>query len=216
MAARIPFIERDRDFRNVARKTIKPRALIALLLLLSIGLTVLVGCGSQVPAAASTTSAASKLALGTLDLEGTEEAVDASQAARLLPLWQLLDQLETSGYAAPAEIKAVIDEIETEMAAPQLQAIEAMNLSDAEVAKATGGTSGLTTAAMSTGGSQASAATDPMLGGDPGAGGMPFEGGGPMGGSVQQGGSSSTSSSLASEPSLVERVIELLQKKIQD
>ncbi len=216
MAARIPFIQSDRDFKNVARKTIKPQVLIALLSLFSIGLTVLVGCGSQSTAAPSATSAASRLALGTLDLEGTEEAVDAAQAARLLPLWQLLDELQSSGYAAPAEIKAVIDEIETEMAAPQLQAIEAMNLSDAEVAKATGGTSGLTSTGTSTASSQASAATDPMLGGDPGGGSIPFDGGGPMGGSMQQGGSASTSSSLASEPSLVERVIQLLQKKIQD
>lgn len=215
MAARIPFIQSDRDFRDVSRKTSKPQALIALLLLVSIGLIMLVGCGSRATADSSTSAAASKLALGTLDLEGTEEAVDASQAARLLPLWQLLDQLETSGFAAPAEIKAVIDEIESEMATPQLEAIKAMDLSEAEVAKASAGTSGLLSAGTSTASSQASAAANAMLAGEAG-GGIPFDSGGPMGGSVQQGGSASTSSSLASQPSLIKQVIQLLQKKVQD
>ncbi len=79
-------------------------------------LLLLTGCGSSASTATATSSSAItpalKLALGTLDLEGTDQAVDAAAAAQLLPLWQLLEQLDTSGSAAPVEITTVIEQIE--------------------------------------------------------------------------------------------------------
>ena len=65
-----------------------------------------------------------KLALGTLKLEGTPLAVDKATAAKLLPLWQLLLQLNTSSAAAPQEVTAVIDEIQATMTPAQSQAID--------------------------------------------------------------------------------------------
>ncbi len=154
-----------------------------------------------------------KLALGTLDLEDTNQAVDAAAATRLLPLWQLLDQLETSGSAAPAEITAVVEQIESEMAPSQLKAIEAMNLKDSDVTKASRG-SYASASAEST--SQAAAASNPMLGGDLGGGSIPLDGGGPMAAPAsQQGSSVSSSAASATEPSLVKQVIRLLESKIQ-
>ncbi len=69
-----------------------------------------------------------KLALGTLKLEGTAFAVDSDQAADLLPLWQVLDNLSSSDSAAPEEITAITEQIQETMTAEQLQAIDEMNL----------------------------------------------------------------------------------------
>ena len=107
-------------------------------------LTVLVGCGggqgtsSAVDTGGSETyvskvldtsypdalNASSQLALGTLQLEGTENAVRPEQAAALLPLWQAL----RGGVTVQAEMNAVLKQIEGTMSQEQLAAIAAMRL----------------------------------------------------------------------------------------
>ncbi len=72
----------------------------------------------------------SQLALGTLELEGTEEAVTADQAATLLPLWQALQ----GGVTVEAEVNAVLAQIERTMTTEQLQAIAAMQLTQKDIA----------------------------------------------------------------------------------
>jgi hypothetical protein len=62
--------------------------------------------------------------LGTLRLEGTENAVTPEQAAALLPLWQAL----RGGVTAQAEVNAVLKQIEGTMTQEQLEAIAAMQL----------------------------------------------------------------------------------------
>lgn len=74
-----------------------------------------------------------RLALGTLKLEGTPEAVDAAMATKLLPLWQLLAQLNGSTSAAPQEVSAVLDEIRATMSPDQITAIDKMQLTSADV-----------------------------------------------------------------------------------
>jgi hypothetical protein len=69
-----------------------------------------------------------KLALGTLKLEGTELAVASEQAADLLPLWQVLNTLSASDSAAPDEIAAVTQQIQETMTSEQLTAIDKMGL----------------------------------------------------------------------------------------
>lgn len=69
--------------------------------------------------------ASSQLALGTLLLEGTENAVTPEQAARLLPLWQ---SLRGGTLQGSAEIQAALTAIEKAMTPGQLQAIAAMRL----------------------------------------------------------------------------------------
>jgi hypothetical protein len=70
-----------------------------------------------------------QLALGTLNLEGTDLAVTPQQAATLLPLWQTADSLATSGNAISADLEAALQQIQAAMTADQLQAIQSMDLS---------------------------------------------------------------------------------------
>lgn len=71
----------------------------------------------------------SQLALGTFQLEGTENAVTPEQAKTLLPLWQALQ----GGVTAQAEINAVLKQIESAMTQEQLQAIAAMQLTQEDL-----------------------------------------------------------------------------------
>jgi len=69
-------------------------------------------------------SVSNQLALGTMQLEGTDDAVTPGQAAALLPLWQALQ----GGVTAEAEVSAVLKQIEGTMTREQLQAIAGMQL----------------------------------------------------------------------------------------
>ena len=70
----------------------------------------------------------SQLAIGTLMLEGTDEAVSAEQAGELLPNWQMLEALQSSGTTAQAELDAVLTQIQAAMTSRQLAAIKDMQL----------------------------------------------------------------------------------------
>jgi len=75
----------------------------------------------------------SALAIGTLKLEDTDQAIASDQAADLLPLWQVLNSLTTSDTAAPAEINAVLEQIQETMTSEQMAAIEAMELTGEDI-----------------------------------------------------------------------------------
>jgi hypothetical protein len=108
---------------------------IILLTLLALTLT---ACGasdsaatatvSQTDSAAGSLSGPTLLVLGTLKLDGTDQAVTPEQAAELLPLWQVYSELISSDTAAQAEIDALEKQIEETMTEEQLTAINAMNL----------------------------------------------------------------------------------------
>ena len=74
-----------------------------------------------------------KLAIGTLKLDATKQAVDPAMASKLLPLWQLLHQLNSTSSAAPQEVAAVLDQIRSIMSPDQTAAIEAMQISGADM-----------------------------------------------------------------------------------
>jgi len=74
-----------------------------------------------------------QLALGTLNLEDTPQAVTADQAATLIPLWQALRGTMNSGAAAQAEVDALLKQIEGAMSAEQLSAIRAMKLTQGDL-----------------------------------------------------------------------------------
>lgn len=158
-------------------------------------------------AASSAITPALKLAVGTINLEGTQNAVDAASAANLLPLWQLLEELDSNASSAPQEISAVIEQIRLNMTAPQIQAIDATAFETSQLA-ASGGASPSATGANS--GQAASAGAPQMLGG-PMAGGVPMDGGGPM----PSGSSSRSSSTSKASTTLIQEVITLLEKKLQ-
>ncbi len=173
----------------------------------------LVTTASVAPSQSAITPALT-LAAGTLKLEGTEQAIDAASAAKLLPLWQLLAQLEGSSATASQEISTVIDEIQSNMTASQLEAIDAMSLTAGQPGDAASSSS----SAKASGTQAASAVAGPLPGVGMFAGGGPMDGGGPMPGagprntSTSQASASSTSSA---SPTLIEQVIQLLAKKVQ-
>jgi hypothetical protein len=74
-----------------------------------------------------------KLAIGTLKLEGTGQAVTAKQAADLLPLWQAVKSLSASTNTAPSEITAVYKQIEGVMTPDQTQAIQKITWTQADM-----------------------------------------------------------------------------------
>jgi hypothetical protein len=122
---------------------------MVLILILLAG--VLAGCGSEAASADSTSGqtagaavtpqpytssvlgtsyqgalpASTQLALGTLKLEGTPDAVTPDQARMLLPFWQAI---QGGGAQSDAEVNAVLKQIEGKMQPEQLKAIAAMQL----------------------------------------------------------------------------------------
>jgi hypothetical protein len=69
-----------------------------------------------------------QLALGTLQLEDTSQAVSEEQASELLILWQAYQSLSNSDIAAAAEVEAVRNQIQDTMTAGQIAAISEMRL----------------------------------------------------------------------------------------
>ena len=121
--------------------------------ILSIGIVLpvllaLVACSGLKPAVTSTSTSQSqpnpqsnfsnqpledKLAVGTLKLEGTQQAVTAAQAKTLLTLWKAVKTMSASNTTAAAEMTALYSQIEDAMTAQQIQAIKDLNLSAADM-----------------------------------------------------------------------------------
>jgi len=110
--------------------------------LLLISVFILSACGSAASNSTSTAQGnataqelplATKLAIGTLKLEGSESAVTADQAKDLLPLWQVYSSLIASDTAAQEEKDALAQQIQEAMTADQTKAIEALNLTQRDV-----------------------------------------------------------------------------------
>lgn len=74
--------------------------------------------------------ARNQLSLGSLLLEGTENAITPAQAATLLPLWQAI---QSGALQSNTEINAVLKQIEGKMTAEQLAAIVAMQLTAQDI-----------------------------------------------------------------------------------
>ncbi len=70
-----------------------------------------------------------QLALGTLALEDTPNAVTAEQAQALLPLWKAANSLTGADNVASEEMSGLFDQIEQSMTPEQVQAIQALDLS---------------------------------------------------------------------------------------
>ena len=73
-------------------------------------------------------SVRNQLALGTLQLAGTPNAITSEQARTLLTLWQALRGTTQSGASAPAEVNALLGQIEGALTADQLAAIKDLKL----------------------------------------------------------------------------------------
>lgn len=122
----------------------KTRLVIALVLVLAVVLT---GCKTAdstnqtatVPTGATavprTGTDVRTLALGTLALDGTADAVDAAQAAEMLTLWKAYRALINSDATAPAELAAVLQQISETMTQAQRDAMTA-SMQDADAQSA--------------------------------------------------------------------------------
>ncbi len=74
-------------------------------------------------------NASNQLLLGTMQLEGTEQAITPEQATTLLPLWRAMQ----GGVTAQTEVNALLKQIEGAMTQEQLQAIAAMQLTQEDL-----------------------------------------------------------------------------------
>jgi hypothetical protein len=175
-------------------------------------------------AVTNTITPAMELAVGTLKLEGTNEAVDQELASQLLTYWQIMDELNNNAAAAQQETSAVLEKIQGLMTTGQVNAIHNMQLTQNDVdnvMQVAGSTSVVgNTNTYTSMIPQASASGAP--GGAPLAGsGGPIDGGGFGGGvmttaSSQQNTQTAQTSSPTDSTSLIEQVIKLLESKIKD
>jgi hypothetical protein len=86
------------------------------------------GSATQNGTTAGSLPATTQIAIGTLKLDNTDNAITADQAAKLLPLWETMRVLETSDTAAKQEVDALGTQIQETMTDKQMQAITTMNL----------------------------------------------------------------------------------------
>lgn len=82
---------------------------------------------------ADAASLRNQLAFGALKLEDTASAVTPGQAKTLLPLWQAIVALSGTSTTAEAELTAVQNQIAEAMTPEQLQAIAAMQTTNADL-----------------------------------------------------------------------------------
>jgi len=74
-----------------------------------------------------------ELIVGIFKLEGTDQAVTVKQASELLPLWEVMKVLANSNTSSQVEIDATVRQIKDALTPDQLQAINAMNLTEQDV-----------------------------------------------------------------------------------
>jgi hypothetical protein len=212
-------------------------------MILTILILTLTACGSasnrtnrnSVSQSGSTTGqlpAATQLIIGTLKLDGTDQAVTARQAADLLPLWQTMKVLSESDTAAQQEKDALIAQIQETMTAGQIQAITDMKLTRADMfalvqEQGTGASSSSTGAQNSSSQNRNSSSNSSRRNSGQGGGGFfPGGGGPPEGGFTGGQGQNLTPQQIATaqasrqqrngnsiSPALINAVIAYLQKK---
>ncbi len=165
-----------------------------------------------------------KLALGIIKLDGTPQAVNPTEAAKLLPLWQLLAQLLGSSSSAPQEVTAVMNQIQANMTPEQVKTIAGMQLTSADMFSVfqqaqTADPAGASSAGNGAGGGGGARFFFGGGGGIPGGGGF---GGNRAGGATTNGTGSATSAAQAGQQFsnqvsliLVNQVVQLLQTRIK-
>ncbi len=102
--------------------------------------------GTQPPGGLSIT----QLAVGTIKLDGTDQALTAAEATQLVPLWQALGTIESNAFpqrgqqqqgnatppdfsAVQGQIQAQVQQIQAAMTTDQLQAIQNMQLTPQDI-----------------------------------------------------------------------------------
>lgn len=156
-----------------------------------------------------------ELAVGTLKLDGTAEAVTKEQASQLLPMWEVYKQIVSSDTSAQQEIDGLSEQITQTMTDAQRQSITAMKISEQDVfavlQQGQGGASGqVARVNRSNGSSQPGGANNFFFGGGGGGGGggfVPgggFPGGGTSNPNSQNGGGANGSTARTSTQRLTQ------------
>jgi hypothetical protein len=151
-------------------------SLFVVISLVAILLTACSGGTVATVSADSGLSAAARLAVGTLKLEGTSNAVTTSEAGDLLTLWEAYRSLSNSDTTSQIELDALVKQIEGTMTSEQTKSIDAMNLSEqsaSDVVQSMGSSIGVSVSSSTP---DSSAQSQPAQAGGPG--GMPADGGG--------------------------------------
>jgi hypothetical protein len=165
------------------------------------------GTGSSTAGLANQ-SLENKLAVGTLKLENTPQAVTAEQAKELLLLWKAVKSLSASTTTASEETAALYQQIQDTMTAEQLQAIQSFSLTQEDISalmKQYQLSGRQTTTTTKTSGSSSSSSSQSAQAGGPGGemmgGGMPGGGMGGEMGAIMGGGQPNSQSSSQSTKS---------------
>ena len=193
----------------------------------------LTACGRTQSSTAATTASTAlslegQLLVGTIKLESTTLAVNSDQADQLLPMWETLQSLASSGTSATQEVDAVVSQINDTMSAQQISSITAMNLTQQDLAAAVAdaGTSATTSSSASTTSAssvQLQAGAAAQGGGNPpsdmGGGGMPASMGVQASGQTQTGTTQTVTTQSAGttaqiSSALINTLVEILRKKI--
>ncbi len=205
--------------------------ILPLLIVLIIALTACSAASTGTPIGSTSTDlpSATELAVGTLKLAGTDQAVTADQAKSLVVYWQVYEQLTQSDTAAQAEIDGLLAQIQETMTESQLQAIQKMNITQQDVVTSM---QGVTVTVSNASNSTVNASTGSAGGAGMPAGGPPADGGGApqdsgmpadMGGAAPASSAGQTPSSQTGSAStgttgipsaLIEAVIQSLQQVI--
>jgi hypothetical protein len=168
---------------------------------------------------------AMQLVVGTFKLEGSKNEITAQQAAKLLPLWHVYKDLSISSSAAPQEVAALAEQIQSTMTPEQVKAITDMNLTRRDISQ-TMQKLGITNSRGP------NASGTPRAGGGGGGGGGGFPSGGGGGGGMPGGGQNLSPQQIATlqarraqngggssgqfdriPPALYDALIKLLQSK---
>jgi len=165
-----------------------------------------------------------RLLIGTFKLEDTELAVTPDQAKTLLPLWQAVRSLGSSSTTAAAEMTALEKQIQDTLTAEQMDRINAMPLTRADLQTLAGDLgisfgNGNRANATGTPGAQTFPDGGFPDGGFPGGGGGPPDGGAPPGGNLTTEQQATLEARRASQPNvgvptqLLDALIQLLEAK---
>jgi hypothetical protein len=114
------------------------------ILILVLALTACSGASNQTGSTSTTTGTAgaqtgaslsqvNMLLVGTLKLEGTDQAVTTDEAVKILPLWQAYRSLSNSQTASEVEVEALLNQIQSTMTTEQVDEIKAMNLTSTDM-----------------------------------------------------------------------------------
>ena len=110
--------------------------ILILVIFASLVSAMLVGCNNTTSVSANIElSTAAKLALGTLKLEGTSNAITAAEAKELVTLWEGYQSISTSDTTSQMELDALVKQIEATMTSDQQNAIDAMNLNEQSISE---------------------------------------------------------------------------------